>query len=521
MAQIVLFDTLLRDGCQSADVTLSIRDKLEIVKALDEFGIDYIELGWPAANEKEMETFQEAHKLNLQHAKIVAFGSTRRKDSEAKNDPNLQGIVASKATVACIFGKTWLQHIEKQLKTTPEKNKEAIHDSITFLRQQNLDVFYDLEHFFDGYKDNPQYALDCIKTASRAGASYVVPCDTNGGTLPEEVQITLQEVIDFIKKESLNCKLGVHFHNDCGVGVANSLLALSLGATMVQGTINGFGERTGNADLCQIIPNIVLKKNISLPSINLKNLTQLSTLVYTLANIKHAREKPFVGKNAFSHKGGIHVDAINKGASYEHIDPKKVGNKRDVILSDLSGKANILETLKKHNISVEKNDPRVHAMLKSLETLEKKGFDIGTVEAEQFLLVQKHFGSKEHNITIDNWSTTSKKDTQEYSEAEITATVNGTPKTEKREVQGGPVDALFHALKSIIESTKDPIDMKLVNYKVAIAKDQGVESSVRVYIEFQSNRSEWGNIGVSTNILEASLEAITKGFLYYLLQQEE
>ena len=259
MAKMRLFDTTLRDGCQSPNVNLSVRDKIEVVKVLDDLGIDYIELGWPAANKKEMETFLEASKLRLKNAKIVAFGSTRKTSIMASEDNKLKALLESKAEVACIFGKTWLAHVEKQLKTKPEHNLDAIKDSILFLKERGLEVFYDLEHFFDGFKDNRGYALECLKTAALAKADYLVLCDTNGGTLVKEVEEILKEVNSFFEKQKLNVKLGVHFHNDSGVATANSLVSVDYGVSMVQGTINGFGERTGNADLCQIIPNLILK----------------------------------------------------------------------------------------------------------------------------------------------------------------------------------------------------------------------------------------------------------------------
>src|SRR3989338_2507098 len=389
-----LFDTTLRDGCQSANVNLSGRDKIEIVKALDDFGIDYVELGWPAANDKEMNVFLEASKLNLKNAKVVAFGSTRRIGVRAEEDANLKAIIQSKAKTACIFGKTWLEHVKMQLKAKPEDNLEAIKDSIDFLKKNGLEVIYDLEYFFDGFKDNKKYALDCIKEAVLAKADYVVMCDTNGGTLVDEVEKILGEVNEFLKKEGLKVKLGVHFHNDSGVAVANSLVSVDYGVSMIQGTINGFGERTGNADLCQIIPNLILKKKVNLSKIKLNKISEVSDLVYTLANVKPNKSQPFVGKNAFSHKGGVHVDALMKGASYEHIDMDLVGNKWEIILSELSGKANIVEVLKKLNVKVSKDNPNVQKMLNKVEELERRGYGIGTLPAEQFLLKEEFFGIK-------------------------------------------------------------------------------------------------------------------------------
>jgi len=510
---IKIFDTTLRDGTQSPDVNFSVRDKIEIAEALDDFGIDYIELGWPGSNPKDRETFLEASKLRLK-AKIVGFGATRRKNLKAKEDANLQAILNSKAPVACIFGKTWLHHVDKQLNMSGEENLAAIKDSIEFLKKKGLTVFYDLEHFFDGFKDNKKYALECIRVAERAGADCLVLCDTNGGSLPNEVQ----EIIKEVKVGKLKTRLGVHFHNDSGTAVANTLVAVDLGVDEIQGTVNGMGERAGNADLCQLIPNLMLKKKIGL-KVKLDKLTELSKLVYTLANMKPLNSQPFVGRNAFSHKGGIHVDAVMKGASYEHINPVKVGNKRDIVLSDLSGKANIVEVAKKFGFKLDKNNPHVASMLKEVELLEKKGYDIGDLNAEQFLLVDKYFGRGNQFFKIKTWRITSEMRNGEFSESVITGTIDGKDREVVAPVNGGPVDAAYRALMKLISSNYKQIkEIKLINYKVMIAEDQGAESSVRVYIEFKDGKEEWGTVGVSPNILEASLEAIEKGFRYFLVR---
>jgi len=515
---IKLFDTTLRDGTQSADVNFSVRDKIEVVKALDDFGVDYIELGWPGSNPKDMEAFLEASKLKLKNAKMVAFGATRRKGLKASEDKSLQAILKSKVKVACIFGKTWLHHVDKQLNMSDKENLEAIKESVEFLKGKGLYVFYDLEHFFDGFKDNKKYALECLKTAALAGADCLVLCDTNGGSLPNEVEKVIREVKEFMNKEGLKKSLGVHFHNDSGMGVANSLVAVEAGVNEVQGTINGLGERAGNADLCQLIPNLVLKKKLRL-NIKLDKLTELSKLVYTLANIKPLDSQPFVGRNAFSHKGGIHVDAVMKGASYEHIDPNLVGNKRDIVLSDLSGKANIVEVARKFRVKVKKDDKRVAAMLKEVELMEKRGYDIGNLNAEQFLLVDKYFGKNKEFFKIDTWKITSEQRNGEFSESVVTGTVDGKNREVVAPVKGGPVDAVFKALMKMIATNYKQIkDVMLINYKVMIAEDQGAESSVRVYIEFKNGKEEWGTVGVSANILEASLEAIEKGFRYFLVK---
>ena len=517
-----IFDTTLRDGSQSTDVSFGLRDKLELVKALDHFGVDYIELGWPGSNPKDMDCFLEASKLKLKNSKIVAFGATRRKGLNPEDDPNLQAILKSKAKVACIFGKTWVEHVKKQLKVTEEENLAAIKDSVEFLKKNKLEVHYDLEHFFDGYKDDKKYALDCLKTAAKAGADALVLCDTNGGCLPDDVENIIREVNEFLKKERINAELGVHMHNDSGCGVANTLKAVELGVTHLHGTINGLGERAGNADLCQIVPSLMLKKKIKLPKIKLKKLVDISKLVYTLINLKPDSRQPYVGKHAFSHKGGVHVDALMKGASYEHVDPSTVGNMREIVLSDLSGKANVVEVAREFGINVKKEDARVKDMLKEVEHMEKKGYDIGGLKAERFLLHEKYFGKYPKLFRIKKWSVESEHDDETHKESsscKLIVDAKGKVQKFSESVEGGPVDALYKALRiAIAKSYKNLQDIKLLNYKVRIFEEKGVESSVRVYIEFKNGHDEWGTVGVSTNIIEASFKAIVKGFKYYLLR---
>jgi len=515
---IKIFDTTLRDGSQSSDVSFSIKDKLGIVRALDDFGVDFVELGWPAANAKEMETFLQAAALNLR-TKIVAFGATRKKGIRAEQDANLRAIIESKAKVACIFGKSWMQHVEKQLRMNKEENLAAIYNSIMFLKKNKLKVFYDAEHFFDGFKDNKDFSLACLEKAALAGAKCLVLCDTNGGTLPDEFDNILSEVKLFLKIKKITTELGVHIHNDSGFAVANTIKAVDFGISHLQVTVNGFGERAGNADLCQIVPVLVLKKGIHLPRIRLHELTKLSNLVYTLANIKPNNHQPFVGKNAFSHKGGIHVDALMKGASYEHITPEAVGNKRKIILSDLSGKANIIQVIKKFGYQVSKDDSRVGEMLKKVEKLDRKGYDIRELSAEEFLLAEEFFGNRGIFFKIETWKILSEQRNGEFSECILRGKVNNEQADVVASVHGGPVDAVFHALKKLIGPHYKNIEcVVLTNYKVMIAQDNGAESSVRVYIEFKNGSDEWGTVGVSTNILEASLEAIEKGFTYFLLK---
>jgi 2-isopropylmalate synthase len=517
-----IYDTTLRDGTQSKDVNLTVRDKLEFVRVLDDFGVDYIELGWPGSNPKDMECFLEASKMKLKNAKIVAFGATRRKGIKAEEDGNLKAILHSKAPTATIFGKSWIEHVEKQLATTPEENLKAIYDSIAFLKKNKLDVFYDAEHFFDGFKDNKKYALNCLKKAAEAKADCIVLCDTNGGTLPNEVVEIVGQVKRFFKENKIKTGLGLHFHNDSDCAVSNSLIVANE-AEQIQGTINGVGERAGNANLCSILPALMLKMKIS-TNIKLKKLKDVSDTLNILANLKPHNNQPYVGDNAFSHKGGIHVDALSKGVFYEHINPELIGADRVVVLSDLSGSANIVEVAKKFGHKVNKKDPRVQKMLEEVKRLEKKGYDIGDLEAEQFILTEKYFGENKPIFEIEDLKIISEeRDGKDYNECVLVGKVDGKQREVVAPVKGkggGPVDATYRALKKMLATNyKDIEDISLINYKVMIAEDVGAESSVRVYIEFKNHNKEWATIGVNTNILMASLEAIKKGFRYYLLDR--
>ncbi len=515
-----IYDTSLRDGTQSSDINLTMHDKLKIVKLLDDLMIDYIELGWPGSNIKDKEAFQEVSRLKLKHAKICAFGSTRRAKIKAEDDNNLNAILESGVEIACIFGKTWEPHIVNQLNISLKKNLKLIEESIVYLKKNKLRVFYDLEHFFDGFKENRDYALECLKRAANAGAEYLILCDTNGGCLPNEIFNITKETYQFLEKNKLNSKLGIHCHNDSGCGVANSIISAPF-VEQIQGTINGYGERAGNADLCQILPNLKYKLKIIINQ-DLKKLKELSEEVNLLCNLEPDKKQPYVGENAFVHKGGLHVDAITKGASYEHLDPKLVGNVRDIVLSDLSGKTNVVEMLKKYNINVDKENPNVGKLLEEIKNLEKKGYNIGLLEAELFLLANKYFQARKECFLVDEWYVTSGKiNKKERSRCSIIGNVDGKNKKVVSAVYGGPVDAQYRALQKMIATNyKEIKDVKLVNYKVMIAEDKGPESSVRTYIEFKNHDKEWSTVGVSENILEASFEAIKKGFSYFLLQKD-
>jgi 2-isopropylmalate synthase len=510
-----LYDTTLRDGAQNPDVRFSAFDKLKILQVLDSFGIDYVELGWPGSNDADMQCFLKAAEMKLK-AKVVAFGSTMRSGILAAEDPNLKAIVESRAKYSMIFGKTIVSHIEKQLKTNKEENLKLIAESVAFLRKNGITVFYAAEHFFDGYKEDPTYALKCMEAAATAGAETIVLCDTNGGTLPHDFCSIMKELQ---AKWNGRTKLSVHLHNDSGCAVANSLLAVDYGVLQIQGTINGFGERAGNADLCQIIPSLVLKKQIQL-NLDLTKLKELSETVYSLANVKPNRSQPYVGSNAFSHKGGVHVDALLKGASYEHIMPELVGNVREYVVSELSGKSSVIEMLQRFGVKAEKSDKRVDPMLAEIKDMEQKGYGINSIEAEKFLLVRKHFSADNGLFSIKQWRVTSEDRGGEYSECVVVGMIDGKQKDAVGRVEGGPVDALYSAIRKLVGEKYSAINnVKLINYKVMIAEDKGAASTVRVYIMFSDGSDEWATAGVSENILKASVEAIEKGFRYCVVRE--
>jgi len=517
--KIKIYDTTLRDGTQSEAVKLTTRDKLRFMQVLDEFRVDYIELGWPATSQNVVDCFEKAKEYDLKHAKLAAFGSTRLKGITAEQDNNLRLILETGAPVATIFGKTWLDHVFKQLKMTADENLETIADSVNFLKKNGREVIYDAEHFFDGFNDNKKYALECIKTAAEAGADTIVLCDTNGGCLSDEIFEIVSKVKDYFNKEKIKTELGVHLHNDSGEAVASTTKVAHM-IQQIQGTINGYGERVGNANLCEILPNLILKKDIKL-NVKLDQLTQVSRTLDTLANIKPQDTSPYVGYSAFAHKGGIHVDAEKKGVSYTHINPALVGNRKRIVASDQSGGANIVDMVKAFGYDITKKDPRAKEMLIELKKMEEQMYDIDGLPAEKYLLTKKHFGNYKqffqiigHKIlSADIWD-------EDYNECVIFAQINGNREQTVVGIRGedaGPVDVSYQALKNIIAKKYEIIDsVRLIDYKVRIAEDIGVKSTVRVYTQYANHKEEWATVGVNANIFKASLEAIGKGFDYYL-----
>ena len=516
--RIELFDTTLRDGTQGEAINLSVQDKLLIASRLDEFGIDVIEGGWPGSNPRDEEFFQKTKSLKLKNAQLCAFGSTARSLDAVETDFNLQALIKAETPAISIFGKTWRLHSELGLGLSDDENEELIFKSVSFLKSHGRRVIYDAEHFFDGYKDDPEFAVKMLKAAERGGADILVLCDTNGGSLPEEVFYIITEL-----KKSFTIRLGIHAHNDSDLAVANSLVAINAGAVHVQGTINGVGERCGNANLCSIIPNLFLKlKRETVQDINLDNLTSLSNYVYELMNLVPNNRAAFVGKSAFAHKGGIHVSAVLKNSKmYEHISPEAVGNKQRVLVSDLSGQSNIRYKAKELGIDISDNKEISKKLVNHIKALEHKGLQYDGAEASFELILRSELGEftpffevmdSKVNVVYDN-------DGKSYSEAVLKLKVDG--EIEHTASNGdGPVNALDNALRKALMRFYPEIDLiKLVDYKVRVLDgSDGTLAKVRVMIESSDGTETWTTVGVSENIIEASFQALSDSFNYKLFK---
>jgi 2-isopropylmalate synthase len=519
---VKIYDVTLRDGTQGENISFSIQDKLRIASKLEEVGVHYIEGGWPGSNERDEGFFKEAKKLKLNKSRIAAFGSTRRVDKKCDKDGNINSLLEAETPVVTIVGKSWDFHVKEALRISLEENLEIIHDSIAYLKERIDEVFFDAEHFFDGYKRNPEYALSAIKAALDAGADALVLCDTNGGTLPWEVESTVRDV----NLKLGNPSLGIHSHNDGELGVANTLYAVIGGAGQVQGTMNGYGERCGNANLCSIIPNLKLKLGInSISDDELKKLYEVSHFIHELTNLPPIKNRPYVGESAFAHKGGLHVSAVMKKAeTYEHIDPEIVGNRRRVLVSDLSGRSNILYKAKELGIELEPNDKHVQKILSELKKLENQGYEFEGADASFELLVRKalgqyrkHFELKGARIIVEK----RKDDEEPISEATVIVQVDGV--TEHTAAVGnGPVNALDNALRKALEKFYPALkDVKLKDYRVRVVSTlRGTDAVVRVLMESGDGETNWSTVGVSENIVEASWKAMVDSIDYKLLKDE-
>lgn len=520
--KIFTYDTTLRDGTQGEEVAFSAEDKVKIAKRLDAFGIDYIEGGWPGSNPKDMEFFERARDVRFTHAKLAAFGSTRRAKNSVEDDANIKALLAAQTPVVTIFGKTWLLHVKTALQISEEENLEIIEDSVRYLKKHGKEVIYDAEHFFDGFKSDKAYAFTTLRSAERGGADTIVLCDTNGGTLTHEIVEIVREV-----KQNLAVPLGIHTHNDSEVAVANSLAAIQNGCVHVQGTINGYGERCGNANLCSIIPNLQLKMKYSCVSDKgLESLTELSHYISELANLTHRKSLAYVGESAFAHKGGVHVSAVMKTpATYEHINPDEVGNIRRVLVSDLSGRSNVLYKAKELGIDIDDKSPAVQLIVDDLKELEHYGYQYEDAEGSFELLVKKRTNQFKEFFVLEGFKVIIHKESYEampVSEAIIKVRVGD--KTELAAAEGnGPVNALDKALRKALERFYPQLSqIKLTDYKVRVLDSQSATAAkVRVLIETQNGHASWNTVGVSPDVIEASWKALVDSLSYHLLKSEK
>uniref|UniRef100_A0A7C3RUP7 Citramalate synthase n=1 Tax=Dictyoglomus thermophilum TaxID=14 RepID=A0A7C3RUP7_DICTH len=523
MTKIFLYDTTLRDGAQSERISFSLEDKIRIAQKLDEFGFDYIEGGWPGSNPKDLNFFKRIKEIPLKKAKIAAFGSTRRAQVTPEDDANLKSLLESETPVVTIFGKTWDLHVMEVLKTTLDNNLKMIYDSVKYLKSHNKEVIYDAEHFFDGFKSDSEYALATLDAAVEGGADWIVLADTNGGTLPWEVEEIMKKV-----KERIKVPLGIHTHNDSGVAVANSIIAVREGATQVQGTINGYGERCGNSNLCTIIPILQLKMGYEvLPEDKLAQLTDLANWVSEVANLPPDPTAPFVGRSAFAHKGGVHVNAVLKNPrSYEHIDPSKVGNKRRFLISELSGTSTIVSKVKELNIDIDRDSPLAKMILEQITHLENEGYYFEGAEASFELLVRHALGQETKLFDLIGLRVIIEKigdKGETITEATLKLKI-GDNVVHVAADGDGPVHALDQALrKALIEFYPELKNIHLSDFKVRVLNGgAGTAAKVRVLIDSSNFKGEtWSTVGVSTNIIEASWEALVQSIEYGILKMRE
>jgi len=519
--KITIYDTLLRDGTQAEEINFSVEDKLLIVEKLDDLGIHYIEGGYPASNPKDLEFFRAGCKLHLRSAKLVAFGATRRSGISCAKDTGMQGLLGAETPVVTIFGKCWDLHVTDALEIPLEENLELIHDSVSWLKKHFDEVIFDAEHYFDGYKGNPEYALRAIDAAAQAGADWIVLCDTNGGSLPDEIA----ERVDAARAR-VRTPLGIHCHNDCELGVANSLAAVCHGANQVQGTINGFGERCGNANLTSIVPNLRLKLGLAcISDEQIVKLADVSRFVNEIANLPPHTHAPFVGRSAFAHKGGVHVDAVKKNPeTYEHIQPELVGNRQRILVSDLSGKANVLAKAAEFGIQLDAKDPVAQDILRQLKDLEHQGYAFEGADASFEILIKKAMGTHKKYFSMLGFRVIDEKRSESdppISEATVLVEVGGQLE-HTAAVGNGPVNALDNALRKALDKFYPRLgEVTLLDYKVRVlASGHGTGARVRVLLESGDGEGSWGTVGVSDNIIEASWRALADSIDYKLLKDE-
>ena len=526
MEQVLVYDTTLRDGSQGENISFSSEEMIKIAKRLDQTGIHYIEGGWPGSNARDARFFELARQEKFTHARITAFGSTRKANASAEQDPNLKALIDSQAPAVAIVGKSWPLHVEEVMGNTRQENLAMIYDSVSLLKSHDREVIYDAEHFFDAYKEDAFYALETLSTAARAGADLIVLCDTNGGTLPHDIESGVGQVRQALAGMETATRLGIHAHNDCGLAVANKIAAVRAGAVMVQGTINGYGERCGNADLITIIPLLSLKMGMrTIPEEKLVKLKSLSRFVSETANIVPLNSRPFVGRSAFAHKGGLHVNAIMKvPRAYEHMDPALVGNKRRVLVSDLGGKSNIIYKAKELGVELGGNGFDSQQIAAEVKTLEDKGYQFDVADGSMKILLQKFTEQFVPLFSLETFRVSIEKDKDQPCRAYATIKINVDGAHEITAAEGqGPVSALDNALRKALDKFYPDLDsMGLVDFKVRVIDGRsGTKSKVRVFIESRDSDDIWSTIGVSEDIIEASWQALADSFQYKLAKQED
>ena len=516
---ITAYDSTLRDGAQAQGVSFTVEDKLKIVERLDALGIGYIEAGNPGSNPKDLVFFERVSALKLKHAKIIAFGSTRKPGISPQADNNLQSLLLAKTKAVAIFGKSWDYQVTDILRTSLAENLNMIADTVAYLKQQGKEVVFDAEHFYDGYKANPDYAMQTLRAAADAGADVLCLCDTNGGTFPDEVFDITQKIV-----ETVNCKVGIHCHNDCEMAVANSVAAVKAGAVQVQGTINGIGERCGNANLCSIIPNLQLKLGLScIPQENMSDLASAARFVSEVANMMFNDKAAYVGHDAFSHKGGMHIDAVTKNPiSYEHINPELVGNTRHILVSEVAGRSALLAKINAVDATLTKDSIETKRLLEHLKSLEHDGYQFESAEHSFDLLIHKllgrfqpFFALNEYNVSIHEFSA------NRSNNAVAKVKISVGEQVESVSAEGdGPVNALDKAIRKALERFYPQIsEVRLVDYKVRVLdSDKATAAKVRVLIESADQNGSWTTIGVSTDIIDASWRAMLDAIEYKLLR---
>lgn len=521
MHSVQIYDTTLRDGAQTEGISFSCEDKIKIAQYLDKMGFHYIEGGWPGSNPKDLEFFSRIRGHNMKQAKIAAFGSTRRPSIAVENDASVKALLEAQTAVATIVGKSWDFHVCRALGTTLEENLAMIRDTVAYLKSFGIEVIYDAEHFFDGYKANAAYALETVKAAEAGGAATVVLCDTNGGSLPLEIMELVKVV-----RDCLRVPLGIHTHNDGEMAVANSLMAVQAGVAQVQGTVNGYGERCGNANLCSLIPDLTLKCGVTtIPRENLNRLVDMSHFVSELANVSPDPHRPYVGASAFAHKGGVHVSALLKDyKTYEHIEPELVGNQRRVLVSELSGMSNLLYKYKELNLQVDQQSEEGRRILEEIKQMENQGFQFEGAEGSFVILLRKAFNGYNEPFSLEGLRliTEIRENNTAYSEAIIKVKI-GDRVVHTAAEGNGPVNALDHALRKALDEVYPEIrSMQLSDYKVRVLDEKdGTGAMVRVHIETSDGKNSWGTVGVSRNIIEASWQALVDSVAYGMLENKK